>query len=163
MAKYTPQQAAGKSLSYLEKAIYVFIGLLLVIMAIFTIVGSIHDIITIDPSKTITTQLTSVLNDILFTIILMELLGTVATHLFKGGFQLKSFLIIGIISSVRRILVIGAQLSASQHESAAIFNREIKELAIDAAVILALAISLMLMRRRTKVAESGATPLDLEE
>jgi uncharacterized membrane protein (DUF373 family) len=42
----------------------------------------------------------------------MELLRTVVGHIESSEFQLRPFLIIGIISTVRRILSVGIQLSA---------------------------------------------------
>ena len=145
------QKFAGEMLGYFEKLVYVLMGVLLIVMAGLTLVGAVRDLMAINLHANITTQLTTVLNDGLFAIILMELLGTVATHLSKGGFQLKSFLIIGIISSVRRILVIGAQFSASQNEPSRAFTRGIEELAVDTGVALVLAFALLTLKSRSPV------------
>ncbi len=165
MKPSTPHKTAGEVLSYVEKIVYVIVGVLLVVMAAYTIIGSLHDIIGVRFNTEVTFQLTTVLNDALFVIILMELLGTVATHLSKGGFQLKSFLIIGVISSVRRILVIGAQLSASQNEPSSLFNRGIIELGVDAAVVIILTVALVLSRRMEtskKSADPGHDPIEID-
>lgn len=46
-------------------------------------------------------QVITGINDLLFIVIVMELLRTVIAHLETDDFHMKSFLIIGIISAVR--------------------------------------------------------------
>jgi uncharacterized membrane protein (DUF373 family) len=77
----------------------------------------------------------------------MELLRTVVAHLETHDFQLRSFLVIGIISGVRHILGVGAQLTVMAHLSSSEFRRSQIELAVSAGVVLALAIGFLLINR----------------
>ena len=49
-------------------------------------------------------------NDILFIVIILEILRTVISRFTDGVYQLDKFLIIGVIAAVRHILTIGNQL-----------------------------------------------------
>jgi len=55
-----------------------------------------------------------VINDVLFVLIIMELLWTVIRYLRRLEFSLLPFIAIGIISSLRRILMIEAQMSMTE-------------------------------------------------
>jgi hypothetical protein len=77
----------------------------------------------------------------------MELLRTVVAHIETDDFQLTSFLIIGIISAVRHILGVGARLTLTDDTSGSDFNRIQIELGVSAAVVLALALSFLLISR----------------
>lgn len=93
------------------------------------------------------TRVTDVTNGVLFVVIVLEILTTVVAHFEVGGFQLKPFLIIGIISAVRHILSVGAQESLVGAESTAAFRQAQIELGVNAGVVLALVIGLILVRR----------------
>lgn len=136
----------SSALSYAETGLYMLVGLGLVVMAGLVLVQTGVDLFTLSIGHSLTLQIAMVLNDILFSIILLELLSTVITHLSEGGFQLKPFLIIGIISSVRRILVLGAQLSTSQ-VGQSLFKRELLELGLDGLVALILTVALVIVTK----------------
>lgn len=93
---------------------------------------------------------TTAVNGVLFAIIVIEVMRTVVAHFERGGLQLQPFLIIGIISAVREILTVGARLSlqGSVHEpSADVVQNALLELGVNAAVVVGLALSLVLIRR----------------
>ena len=146
MPNLDPDGVIGKAIMFIERVLYVCVGAILAVMGATVIVQSVRDMANFDLTGTATGNLAFVLNDVLFAIIILELLSTVFTHLFKGGLQLKSFLIIGIISSVRRILVLGAQLSAGSLHGEAVFRRGVTELGVDALVVVALSIALFITR-----------------
>ena len=50
-------------------------------------------------------------NDILFIVIILEILRTVISRFTDGVYQLDKFLIIGVIAAVRHILTVGASLT----------------------------------------------------
>src|SRR5215469_11353979 len=70
------------------------------LQALFTKEGGAQDIIAL-------------VSDLLLTLIIMEVLGTVVHHLRDGETTLRPFLFIGIISATRGILAVGARLSVS--------------------------------------------------
>ncbi|MGC8465485.1 MAG: phosphate-starvation-inducible PsiE family protein [Acidimicrobiales bacterium] len=137
----------SKVLEGFEGLVYIVVAVLLVIIAAITIVNAFKSFNNFSFGGGVTLTLTTTLNDALFVIILMELLQTVTSHLAEGGFQLRPFLIIGIISSVRRILVVGAQLSTAHHLTQTAFNDSLRELAFDAGVVVALTGALYVVQR----------------
>ncbi|MDA8261447.1 MAG: phosphate-starvation-inducible PsiE family protein [Actinomycetota bacterium] len=148
MPQWDPTGPISTIIGWAEKILYIAVAALLVAMSGFVIVQSVRDLFRLNPANSLTIDLAVVLNDVLFAIIILELLSTVVAHLRKGGFQVKAFLYIGIISSVRRILVLGAQLSASSALPEPAFRHGILELGVDAGVVLVLAIALIIVRSR---------------
>ena len=88
---------------------------------------------------------TRAVNNVLFIVVGLELVRTIVGRLEGGGFQLQPFLVIGIISATREILTVGAELSLAGHEEP-IVNTMI-ELGVNAAVVVALSLALVLVRR----------------
>jgi uncharacterized membrane protein (DUF373 family) len=91
----------------------------------------------------------TLVSDLLLTLIIMEVLGTVVHHLRDKETTLKPFLFIGIISATRGILAVGARLSISADSNIANaqFRGDMVELAVNAAVIIALGIAMKLIGR----------------
>ncbi|MCL5973576.1 MAG: phosphate-starvation-inducible PsiE family protein [Actinobacteria bacterium] len=148
-------------ISSAETIFYLIVALFLAVMAAAVLYQAVHGLVQLNLSGDVTKALVSTLNEVLFVIILLELMSTVHNHLKHGGFQLRPFLIIGIVSSVRRILVLGAQLSTLHQKSASApeFHAAIFELLVETLVVLALTVALYLhalTRRKTK-ARPGAS------
>jgi uncharacterized membrane protein (DUF373 family) len=89
---------------------------------------------------------TNAVNGVLFAIIVIEVMRTVMAHFERGGLQLQPFLIIGIISAVRGILTVGAHLSLGSSLGVSVHDA-LAELGVNAAVVVGLALSLVLIRR----------------
>jgi uncharacterized membrane protein (DUF373 family) len=89
-------------------------------------------------------------SNLLLTLIILEVMGTVVRYLQSRATSLKPFLIIGIISATRGVLAVGARLSISGVTEATTeeFRRLMVELVINAAVIIALGVTLWLIGRR---------------
>ena len=86
-------------------------------------------------------------SDLLLTLIIMEVLGTVVNYLETHATSLKPFLFIGIISATRGILAVGARLSVSSLDQLkpGEFQNSMIELGVNAAVIIALGVTLKLI------------------
>lgn len=91
-------------------------------------------------------QIPGLIDSVLFVIIVLEIFSTVLSHFREGGFQLKPFLVIGIISAVRHILIVGAKSSLGGTVSH--FNRTMIELGVNAGIVIALVVALRLTRKR---------------
>jgi len=76
-------------------------------------------------------------NDVLLGLIILELLWTVNRFLKKQKFILGPFLAIGMIASVRRILLIEAQTSTLEH----VPTEKLYELGLSSVIILVLMIA----------------------
>jgi uncharacterized membrane protein (DUF373 family) len=122
----------------------------LVLLAVAVIVLG-HAVIQLaDSRQPLLTATTTAVNAVLFTIIILEVVRTIATHLRHGGFQLRPFLIIGTISAIRSILAVGARLSLEGTHlapSESLIRTGLLELAVNAAVVVGLAVAMTLLSR----------------
>jgi uncharacterized membrane protein (DUF373 family) len=156
----TSEDAATKRLiqplALAESAAYVLIGIVFLAMTVETFWQLVRSVlIDINLGGNITAELVDSLNEALFVIILLELLSTVVNHLRKGGLQLRPFLVIGIVSSVRRILVLSAQLSVTRNAPS---GPHLEELALDAGVVRVLTIALWISRLRPRPRRRSSPP-----
>lgn len=86
-------------------------------------------------------------NDVLLGLIILELLWTVNRFLKKQKFILGPFLAIGMIASVRRILLIEAQTSTLEH----VPTDKLYEIGLSAVVILVLMIAYYLAVKAQRI------------
>jgi uncharacterized membrane protein (DUF373 family) len=131
-----------------EDLVHYAVALVLVGVAGVVLVRSVVDAVA-GEHESFPIAVTSVINNILFVIIVMEILRTVVAHFDDAGLQLKPFLIIGIISAVRHILTVGAQASLGGTDTipGEPFNHTQIELGVNAAVVIALVLGLVLVWR----------------
>jgi uncharacterized membrane protein (DUF373 family) len=141
-------ERSHKPLVYIDRledvAHYLVVLMLLAIAAIVLYQSVVH---LVDNRHHFAVQVTQGINDVLFVVIVLELLRTVVAHLETNDFQLKSFLIVGIISAVRHILGVGARITLTGTPTHEAFVRAQVELGVGAAVVLALAFSFLLIAR----------------
>ena len=132
-----------RALSSVEDVLYLAVAAILVAIAAVLLYRTVADSFT--GHGVFAERVTAAVNGVLFVVIVLELFRTVTAHLEGGGFQLKPFLAIGIISAVRHLLLVGTKSLAS--ENTTVFNHTQIELGVNAAVALALVIALVLVRR----------------
>jgi uncharacterized membrane protein (DUF373 family) len=133
-------------LDRIEDLVHYVVAVLLLAIAGIVLYRTVEHLF--DSRDNFAAQVTNGINDLLLVIILMELLRTVIGHLETADSQLRPFLIIGIISAVRHILAVGAQLTLAGEGTAVHFRRSQIELGVSAAVVLALAVSFFLIDAR---------------
>jgi uncharacterized membrane protein (DUF373 family) len=85
-------------------------------------------------------------NDILFIVIILEILRTVISRFTDGVYQLDKFLIIGVIAAVRHILTVGASLTLESGKSNEAFDRAIMEMGLNALIVVALVFAIFLSK-----------------
>ena len=85
-------------------------------------------------------------NDILFIVIILEILRTVISRFTDGVYQLDKFLIIGVIAAVRHILTVGASLTLESGKSNEAFDRAIFEMGLNALIVVALVFAIFLSK-----------------
>jgi len=85
-------------------------------------------------------------NDILFIVIILEILRTVISRFTDGVYQLDKFLIIGVIAAVRHILTVGASLTLESGKSNEAFDRAIYEMGLNALIVVALVFAIFLSK-----------------
>ena len=85
-------------------------------------------------------------NDILFIVIILEILRTVISRFTDGVYQLDKFLIIGVIAAVRHILTVGASLTLQTGKTDQAFERAMYEMGLNALIVVALVFAIFLSK-----------------
>jgi uncharacterized membrane protein (DUF373 family) len=130
------------ALTFTEDIVYLGVALVLIGVAVAALYNTIHDLVS--SQSNFAQTVTAGVNGVLFVVIVLEIFRTVLAHLEGGGFQLRPFLIIGIISAVRHILLVGALAVSNENNQ---FNHAQIELGVNAGVALVLVIALVLLHR----------------
>ncbi|MDP9101993.1 MAG: phosphate-starvation-inducible PsiE family protein [Actinomycetota bacterium] len=128
-----------------EDLLHVAIGLILFVVAGVVLFQAVDDLIhahPLFPAGVITG-----INNVLFIVIILEILRTVTSHFTDGGFQIKPFLVIGVISAVRHILTVSASLTLEGDGNDRHFQHALLELGVNAGVVVALVFGLVLLSR----------------
>ena len=118
-----------------ESVMFMAIAVALVVIAVVVFARGEQFAVTI----------TRTVNSALFIVVVFELVRTIVARLEGGGFQLQPFLVIGIISATRDILTVGAELSLVGEQTPLV--RTMTELGVNAGVVVALSVTLVLVRR----------------
>lgn len=133
-----------KFVDYIEDMFHAVLAIALFVIAVGAFGFSIKRLFETDPF--FPNGMIQGLNDLLFIVIILEILRTVISRFTDGVYQLHKFLIIGVIASVRHILTVGASLTLESTKSDSAFNRSITELGLTAGIIIALVFALFLSR-----------------
>ena len=139
-----------EGLTTLEDLVYLGVALVLIGIAGASLYNTVVNLV--NSNQSFATTAINAVNGVLFVVIVLEIFRTLVAHLEGGGFQLRPFLIIGVISAVRHILLVGALSISSESR---VFNHTQIELGVNAGVALVLVIALVLLRR-------AGTTTDLE-
>ena len=142
---------SGNILERGDSIIYAIVGACFFLGALFALVYSFWDFgkllvaSNFLPGK-LGEAIIQLVSDLLLVLIIMEVLSTVIHYLREHATSLRPFLFIGIVSATRGILSIGARLSVGGERLAPQeFTTAMIELSVNAAVILALGITLRLL------------------
>src|SRR5579884_377529 len=134
-----------------DSLVYAIVGIFFLLGSLFALGYSVWDFSSsilvpgLNP-PIVVAAIIKLVSDLLLVLIIMEVMGTVIHYLKAHATSLRPFLFIGIVSATRGILSIGARLSV-ENVKLEDFNRDMIELAVNGAVILALGITLKLLGR----------------
>jgi len=134
----------------MEETFHAVIGVFLFGIAVAALVYSVIRVFTTSPF--FPNGMIQAINDILFIIIILEILRTVIARYTDGVFQLQNFLVIGIIASVRHILTVGAYMTLGSGKSTEEFDRAVIELAISSGIVVALVLAIFLAKAADSLA-----------
>ena len=133
-----------KYVDLIEDVFHVILALSLLGIAIGAFYYSIERIVTTAPF--FPNGMIQGINDILFIVIILEILRTVISRFTDGVYQLDKFLIIGVIAAVRHILTVGASLTLQTGKSDTAFERAIIELGLNALIVIALVFAIFMSK-----------------
>ena len=147
-----------------EVVIYYTVAVLLAVTAAVSIASAGHMLWNGIVQWTIANETLRVLDQLLIVLMVVEILHTVRisirSHILLAT---EPFLVVGLIASIRRVLVISMQMSTLTKEGkwsadgASIFRSSMLELALLVVLVLVLVLSITLLRRYVP------TPKDLTE
>lgn len=152
---------AGQWLDQADNILYTLVGICFFGGGLFAIGYSVWNFIlailqipslsTSQQPKFIIAAIVHFLADLLLVLIIAEVLGTIIHYLKVHVTSLRPYLGIGIISGVRVILALGAELLTMNEASQQDFINIMIELGVTAGVILILSITLRLLERHDDI------------
>jgi len=155
-SKEAPKRAlAARAFTTVEDVIYLGLGVLLAGSAIALLVSSGINFVQNLLARSLTTNIVPLLDRLLLILLVVELLYTVQVSFREHGLIPEPFLLVGLIASIRRVLVLTAEFAEIKEQTAEVFQHLIVELTVLTFLIVALVVSLVLLRKRgvTTVAE----------
>lgn len=110
--------------------------------AVIVLVHSAFSLTSLKPDSVL-----QLINDMLFVVIILELLWIMLSYLGRRRFPIASFILIGIISTIRRILLVEAQSSYKESERIGDFSFHSIQLILYVIIVLILVFSYSLLVR----------------
>jgi len=138
---------------HVEHGAYVAVGVLLTVTVLVALFGAAAVLIRGLPQWAETGTLITVIDRMLFVLMLIEILHTVRVSLRSGRLTGEPFLIVGLIASIRRVLVITLETSNDMHstdwtpEREAMFRSSMIELAVLGGLIVIMVVSIYILQR----------------
>jgi uncharacterized membrane protein (DUF373 family) len=144
---------SSQYLHLVEAALYSAVGILLAAAAIAVLFDAGASLWRGIASRTLAGYGLQVLDQLLFVLVLVEILHTVRISIRSHEIHIEPFLIVGLIASVRRVLVITMQAAklteeghASTDASSAAFHNSMIELGLLGVLALVFVFSIYLLR-----------------
>jgi len=147
---------SSRAFGHVEHFVYIALGVLLSAAAVLALISAsiylFQGVRNLGDSDVIL----SIIDRLLFVLLLVEVLHTVRASIRTGGLTPEPFLIVGLIASIRRVLVITLQTSEATKpgswttENASIVQGAMLELAVIGGLILILVVSLFLLGRTSE-------------
>lgn len=136
----------ARAFGAVEDLVYVGLGVLLAGSALALLVTTvIHfggSLFSGDPAS----QIIPLLDQILLILLIVELLYTVQVSFRQHAVMPEPFLLVGLIAAIRRVLILTAELGHATGQAPA--TQLVPELAVLSALLVAIAVSLFVLRRR---------------
>lgn len=132
--------------SLVEDLVYIGLGLILGVSAVsllvITAIGFGSNILSGD----LATHIIPLLDRILLIVLIVELLYTVQVSFREHAVTPEPFLLVGLIAAIRRVLILTAEFGHAGGQAVA--PQLVAELAVLSALIIAISLSLFVLRRK---------------
>ncbi|HQT79525.1 MAG: hypothetical protein B7Z80_07655 [Rhodospirillales bacterium 20-64-7] len=145
---------SGRLFLDVEHAIYIVLGIVLSLTAILALISTIGLFWDGAVHQGGGDTLLEIVDRLLFVLMLAEILHTVRVSISSGSLTSEPFLVVGLIASIRRVLVITLESArttgqtATEHHAA--FQAAMIELGVLGGLILVMVLSIYLLRRAAK-------------
>ncbi len=138
------------ALSLVEDIIYSGLGILLAAYAIALLVRGYNDFIQVVTGHAGSAQFVDLLDQVLLVLLVVELLYTVQVSFREHGLVTEPFLVVALISVIRRVLVLTAQLPELAQAAESSFHHAVMELILLTIMIIVLVGSLIFVQKQAK-------------
>jgi uncharacterized membrane protein (DUF373 family) len=132
--------------------VYIGLGLLLAGCSLALLVSGLINFGQNLITGSLTTNIVALLDRVLLILLVVELLYTVQVSFREHALMPEPFLLIGLIAGIRRVLLLTAELAQVSEKSEVVFQHFIMELLALTVLIVALVISLVVLRKRSGMA-----------
>jgi len=133
-----------------ENVIYIAAGILLAATAVAVLFEAGKEFVTAVLGRTLAHEVLQILDSLLVVLMLVEILHTVSISVRQHELTSEPFLIVGLIATVRRLLIITAEQSRLILEgNMEMFRAILLELGVLSFMILVIVTSLYILRRRS--------------
>lgn len=146
----SPRTWVARVFTAVEDVTYVGLGILLAGSAFFLLVTGLINFGQNLMAGSLATNIIGLLDRILLILLVVELLYTVQVSFRERLLIPEPFLLVGLIAVIRRVLVLTAELAQVHDKPDPVFQRFITELGVLTVMILALVVSLVLLRNRKR-------------
>jgi uncharacterized membrane protein (DUF373 family) len=147
---------ANRIFTDVELVAYVLLGVMLAFGAVLGLIGAASSAFEAAQARGTAESLLIMIDRLLFVLMVIEILHTVRVSFRSGSLVCEPFLVVGLIASIRRVLVITLESSQASKpgnwsaDSQALFNASMIELSVLAGLILIMVIAIVLLRRSAK-------------
>lgn len=129
----------------LEQIVYLLLVLILILSSVFIAIYSPIEAYQLTRQGTDPIHAAFlVLKDLLLVMIMLEVLWLITDYLKRKTINVEPFIIIGIISAIRKVLIVGAHPFEGASESNILLN--MKEVILYTGVVLVLVVALFIVR-----------------
>ena len=145
-------RTANRAFLLAELVVYIILGVLLALTAVLGIGSTGWSLWTAVQAWGTDNSLVLTIDRLLFVLMVIEILHTVRVSFRSGTLVPEPFLIVGLIASIRRVLVITLELSQVNQPgkwtptSQGVFDASMLELAVLGGLILIMVISIFVLR-----------------
>ena len=146
------RELTARAFTAVEDIVYLGLGMLLAGSSIALLVSSGISFVQNLMARSLTANIVPLLDRLLLILLVVELLYTVQVSFREHGLIPEPFLLVGLIAAIRRVLVLTAEFAQVRDQTEIIFQHLIIELAVLTFLIVALVVSLVLLRKRGVVA-----------
>lgn len=142
------RELTARAFTAVEDIVYLGLGILLAGSSIALLVSSGISFVQNLMAGSLTANIVPLLDRLLLILLVVELLYTVQVSFREHGLIPEPFLLVGLIAAIRRVLVLTAEFAQVRDQTEIVFQHLIIELAVLTFLIVALVVSLVLLRKR---------------
>jgi len=146
-------EASSAGFLWVEHAAYVALGGLIALAAVLALGASALALWQAVTNWTAEQGILRVIDRLLFALMLVEILHTVRASMRSGGLTCEPFLVVGLIASIRRVLVITLQSSETANTAGfteageKLFRASMMELGVLALLILVMVVAIYIVHK----------------